>query len=59
MNPGTLKQLTGLLLAGLLPAVVMAGFSQSQLQLHPRHPGDGPFIIEVSGTWPNDCHPGE
>ncbi len=59
MYPGTLKRLTRLLLAGLLPVAAMADFSETQLQLHPRHPGDGPFIIEVSGSWPNDCHPGE
>ena len=20
---------------------------------------DGPFVIEISGNWPSDCHPGE
>jgi hypothetical protein len=43
----------------LLPSSIFADFSLSQATLHPRLPGTGPFIIEISGTWPNDCHPGE
>jgi hypothetical protein len=43
----------------LIPFGVSADFSDSQAVLHPRLPATGPFIIEISGTWPNDCHPGE
>jgi hypothetical protein len=43
----------------LLPCSALADFSRSQAAMHPRYPGSGPFIIEISGTWPNDCHPGE
>ncbi len=43
----------------LLTSSIFADFSRSQPTLHPRLPGTGPFIIEISGTWPNDCHPGE
>ena len=43
----------------LLPSSLFADFSRSQATLHPRLPGTEPFVIEISGTWPNDCHPGE
>jgi len=43
----------------LLPLSVAADFSNSQLTPHPRYPGVGPFILDVTGTWPTDCHPGE
>lgn len=43
----------------LIPRVVTAGFTDSQVTLHPRLPATNPFIIEVNGTWPTDCHPGE
>jgi hypothetical protein len=36
-----------------------ADFSLSQISLHPPAPQDGPFIIEIEGNWPTDCHPGE
>jgi len=47
------------LLLLLLPASALADFSRSDAVLHPAFPGGGPFIIEISGTWPTDCHPGE
>lgn len=53
------KLFTMLSLLVLLISTVAADFSNSQASLHPRFPGSGPFIIEISGTWPNDCHPGE
>jgi hypothetical protein len=53
------KLLAILPLLALLPSSVLADFSNSQVELHPRFPGTGPFIIEISGVWPNDCHPGE
>ncbi|MGH6820707.1 MAG: hypothetical protein ACREDU_07585, partial [Methylocella sp.] len=43
----------------LLPWSVSADFSHSQAVMHPQFPGTGPFIIEIRGTWPTDCHPGE
>jgi hypothetical protein len=42
-----------------LSSSVFADFSDSQASLHPQLPGTGPFIIEISGMWPTDCHPGE
>ena len=48
-----------LTLLALLPSSVWADFSRSLAVLHPRLPASGPFIIEISGTWPTDCHPGE
>jgi hypothetical protein len=46
-------------LLALIQSTVLADFSQSQATLHPRLPAAGPFIIEIGGTWPTDCHPGE
>jgi len=46
-------------LLALLSSSVLADFSRSQVVLHPQLPGTSPFIIEISGTWPTDCHPGE
>jgi hypothetical protein len=46
-------------LLALLQPSAWADFSRSQAELHPRFPADNPFIIEISGTWPSDCHPGE
>ncbi len=55
-----MKKLLAILpLLALLPSSVLADFSRSQAVLHPTFPGTGPFIIEISGTWPTDCHPGE
>lgn len=34
-------------------------FADSSVQSHPVYPADGPFILEISGQWPSDCHPGE
>lgn len=48
-----------LLLLILLQTSVLADFSNAQVSLHPRYPAGGPFIIEINGTWPSDCHPGE
>ena len=46
-------------LLALLSSYVLADFSRSHVVAHPRLPGTGSFIIEISGTWPTDCHPGE
>lgn len=40
-------------------ATVQANFEQTEVRLHPNFPWPGPFILEVVGTWPSDCHPGE
>jgi hypothetical protein len=53
------KLLVTSLLLALLHSSAFADFSRSQMELHPLFPGSNPFIIEVSGTWPTDCHPGE
>jgi len=53
------KLLIILPLLALLPSSLWADFSRSHALLHPQFPGTGPFIIEISGTWPTDCHPGE
>jgi len=53
------KLLAIVLLLALLPSSLFADFSRSQTVLHPRFPGTSPFIIEISGIWPTDCHPGE
>jgi len=37
-----------------------ADFSDSYFVLHPLEPDRGqPFLIELTGNWPTDCHPGE
>ena len=53
------KLLATLSLLALLQSSALADFSRSQAILHPRFPGTSPFIIELSGAWPTDCHPGE
>jgi len=53
------KLLAILPLLALFHSSVPADFSSSEVVLHPRFPATGPFIIEISGTWPSDCHPGE
>jgi hypothetical protein len=45
--------------AALLAPLVSADFDESEFSLHPAFPGGDPFIIEIEGTWPSDCHPGE
>jgi hypothetical protein len=42
-----------------ISSVALADFSRSHLALHPQFPATGPFILEINGTWPTDCHPGE
>jgi len=37
-----------------------AEFSDAFFQLHPAQPKGGePYLIEITGEWPTDCHPGE
>ena len=59
MDTQMTKLLFALPLLTLLQSTVSADFSRSQVELHPLFPGTGPFIVEISGTWPTDCHPGE
>jgi len=53
------KLITVLSLLAMFASGVSADFSRSQVVLHPVFPGTSPFIIEISGIWPSDCHPGE
>ena len=37
-----------------------ADFSDAFFQLHPAQPMDRePYLIEITGEWPTDCHPGK
>ena len=51
--------ITVLSLLAMLASGALADFSSSQVVLHPVFPGTDPFLIEINGTWPSDCHPGE
>jgi hypothetical protein len=48
-----------LLLLGFCLNTSWADFSNSLIELHPFYPSDGPFVLEIKGDWPSDCHPGE
>jgi len=37
----------------------LADFSNAEFLLHPLLPWNDPFIIEMTGEWQTDCHPGE
>ena len=55
-----MKKLFAILaLIALLTSGAWADFARSQVVLHPVFPATNPFIIEISGVWPTDCHPGE
>lgn len=36
-----------------------ADFSNAHFRLHPFSPEGRPYIIDIEGEWPTDCHPGE
>lgn len=36
-----------------------ADFSNSDVLLHPLVPEGAPYLIDITGEWPSDCHPGE
>jgi len=36
-----------------------ADFSNISQDIHPNTPISDPFILEITGDWPTDCHPGE
>lgn len=59
MDTRIAKLLFALLLLTLLQSSLSADFSRAQVELHPPFPDTGPFIIEINGIWPTDCHPGE
>jgi len=48
-----------LVMLGLFWNTSWADFSNSSIQLHPLYPDSRPFIVEIKGNWPSDCHPGE
>jgi hypothetical protein len=54
-----MKKLLYVWLLLLCCTLTEADFEGSELVLHPAFPRSGPFILEVAGTWPTDCHPGE
>jgi hypothetical protein len=37
----------------------LADFTNSTVSSHPILPHDSPFVIDLRGEWPTDCHPGE
>ncbi len=47
------------LLMALTASAAWADFSESTVQSHPFYPYDQPFVLEIMGIWPTDCHPGE
>jgi len=56
----TMNKLFAILpLLAMFQTSVKADFSSADMVLHPRFPVTEPFIIEINGTWPSDCHPGE
>ena len=37
-----------------------ADFSDSRIFAHPRYiEANEPFLLDIKGEWPTDCHPGE
>ena len=36
-----------------------ADFSNISQDIHPNTPISDPFVLEITGDWPTDCHPGE
>lgn len=36
-----------------------ADFTNASVSSHPILPNDFPFVIDIRGEWPTDCHPGE
>jgi hypothetical protein len=59
MGPNMISRLAIIVWLALIHTSVLADFSRSQISLHPQFPGTGPFILEIGGIWPSDCHPGE
>jgi hypothetical protein len=53
------KLAAALLIVSLQSSGLLADFSRSEASLHPAYPGSAPFILEIGGVWPSDCHPGE
>ena len=54
-----LRHLFLLLLLLICANTVWADFSASNFVMHPAEPLNDPFVLEITGEWPTDCHPGE
>lgn len=54
-----MKLLFSLLLTLLCVNTAWADFADATTRLHPFSPVDRPYIIDIQGEWPSDCHPGE
>ncbi len=47
-----------ILLLGLFATNSAADITKADVTLHPFLPGAEPYLIEIEGFWPSDCHPG-
>lgn len=47
------------LLLGFCFNAAWADFTNSSISSHPALPNASPFVIDISGEWPTDCHPDE
>lgn len=54
-----MKLLFALLFSLLCVNSAWADFADATTRLHPFSPVDRPYIIDIQGEWPSDCHPGE
>lgn len=54
-----MKILFPLLLVLISVNTAWADFSDATIRLHPFSPEGRPYIIDIQGDWPTDCHPGE
>lgn len=54
-----MKFLFPFLLALFSVNTAWADFSDATTRLHPFSPEGRPYIIDIQGDWPTDCHPGE
>jgi hypothetical protein len=54
-----MKFLYPILLLAFCLNTAWADFSNSTVSSHPLLPHNGPFVMDISGEWPSDCHPGE
>lgn len=59
MESFNLKILLPILLALFSLNTAWADFSDASTRLHPFSPEGRPYIIDIQGDWPTDCHPGE
>ena len=54
-----MKILFPFLLALFCLNTALADFSDAYIHLHPFSSEGRPYIIDIEGEWPTDCHPGE